>query len=242
MKRPAKNKGKEKPLMAMDDLERTRAWDDIFEDVEVGLLDEARAGREKVMVAVAVLTLPDGQERIAYESDEAGDGEGSAPVSHVVARAKSRLRAKESIRFEMVDAFVTEDGTWRCAVRNERAYPQKRWEDILTSRRILERLEQARHEVSKVIHVSVALLKLAGGDLRVACADSERGDGEARGEMSTFVRRVKRTKRLRDGEELTRHLLKLTLSDAGWVATSVHDPSPTDRKAMKRPRTRGAHL
>jgi hypothetical protein len=213
----------DKPLVAMDDLETVRAWDRIFETLESSLLQEARDGKRSLLVAVAVLVLPTGEMRIATAMDDGGDGEGTAPVSHLVARAKPMLKPGETIKLQIVEVTISAEATWALLARRKRAHGQKSLDDIFDAEWVTQCLKEARN-VQNDINVAVAALTLPTGEKRVVFADAELGDGEARKGVASLLRRAKRLKLLRPTEKLERILLKLTLSNTGWIAVGVPDP------------------
>jgi len=186
-------------------------------------LQEARDGKRSLLVAVAVLALPDRQLRIAKARDDAGDGEGMAPVSHLVARAKPVLKPRETIELQVVEATLSEDGSWTPLARREHAHAQKALDDIYDAEWVTKSLKEAR-DVQNDIDVSVATLSLPSGQKRVVFFDAEFGDGEARKSVASLLRRSKRLKLIQPGEKLERILLKLTLSNTGWIAVGTPDP------------------
>lgn len=220
---PNRRRPTEKPFVAMDDLEFVRTWDRVAESLEQDLLAEARGGRSNLLVAVAVLTLPSGRRGIALAADDAGDGEGMAPVSHLVARAKKRLKPQESIALEVVDVALSESASWGTQSRSASPEAREGFDDIYDDAWVELRLTRARGLVLEVA-VSIAIVTLAGGQARIIFTDRESGDGQGRIEVAGLLRRVTRMKMLLPGEKIHRVLLTVSLSETVWVASSRPDP------------------
>lgn len=94
------------PLIYMSPAE----LDDTLDPVEGGagttadVLDMARRGhpeRMSVLVAAAVLTLPDGTRRAIIEQFEYGDGDGLKFIGNVVRSARRKLEPGESVEREV---------------------------------------------------------------------------------------------------------------------------------------------
>lgn len=88
-----------------------------------------------------------------------------------------------------------------------------------------EILKEARRE-RRPVTVAVAVLKSPGTADIVAYDVCEYGDGEGLRMVSDFIRRVKRKKRLREGETLERVLVECPL-ESSWV---LPRPLPEQKK------------
>ncbi len=207
----------------MDELEFARAWDGISGGLEDELINEARCGRAKVMIAAAVLRTASGVHRVADASDDAGDGEGAAPVSHLVARAEPNLQANEGISLECVDASLSADGSWTVTARRERCRARKRLDDIYDEKWVREKIRAARTTAKDAV-VSVTLLSMPDGLKRVVFTDRELGDNCGRRGCADLMRPAWRLRLLRPGETLERRLLTFTRSNSGWIVVSRRDP------------------
>ncbi len=82
-------KDKNKPLVEMSHSEFTAAFDELSMDNSVAMLENARKGEPRSqdgLIACAMLRLSDGSgaERIAFQSDEYWDGEGTRLVDEFI--------------------------------------------------------------------------------------------------------------------------------------------------------------
>ena len=78
-----------KPLMEMTPQEFDMAMDSAGRNIDRRILDAVRRGEDQdVVLAVAILTLPDGTRRIAVTGCEYGDGEGIRFAKGFVAGVK----------------------------------------------------------------------------------------------------------------------------------------------------------
>jgi hypothetical protein len=68
--------------------------------LNAGLLEDARNAKQAVVVAVAILTLPAGERRIAYSLLEYGDGEGIRFVRDFVAEVHKTKLLKPGERLD----------------------------------------------------------------------------------------------------------------------------------------------
>jgi hypothetical protein len=225
----------DKPLLAMNDLEWLQAWDRIGGSLEEGLIQEAREGKATVEVAAAVLVRANGIERVVVARDEAGDGEGAAPVAHLVARARSLLAAGETIRLEMVGLVLREDGSWQATARRERARGKKRLDSIFDEPWVRKKIATARRR-EKEMDLAAAVLVLPGGARRLVFTDMELGDSQARHAVADLLRRARRLKQLKDGERLERVLVRLKRTNGEWSASPRQDPLPQRRATSIRVR------
>ena len=71
--------------MSPGELEAT--FDSVSLDINIGILNEARAGVKPMRLALALLVLPSGEERLASYSCEYGDGEGTRMEHEFIALA-----------------------------------------------------------------------------------------------------------------------------------------------------------
>jgi len=101
-----KTKKKEKPFLQMDELERERAWDSIYESLDEEMLDEARAGKDQICtVSLVVLKRPDGSTGIVSWSAEYGDDDAIDSDRERVQRIRRNKMLKPG---EEVEHFTTE--------------------------------------------------------------------------------------------------------------------------------------
>ncbi len=107
-KKTSKKSDPNKPLVEMTKKELADTFEELGRPFDRGILNDARRQKtpEPVCLALAVLTLADGQERIAYDTLEYGDDEGFEDVSRFVRSAGTMLRKGESIRLAKLEVQV----------------------------------------------------------------------------------------------------------------------------------------
>lgn len=79
--------------------------DEIGDEIHSTLLDEARTdvSTERTAIAVLILTLPDGNEKVVTHYAEYGDDEGTAKTKALRDEMQKFVRPGESLRIRVVD-------------------------------------------------------------------------------------------------------------------------------------------
>lgn len=109
-----KAKHREKPLVEMSRSELDSTFDELGKDLHVAILRDARAGKgQDIILALGILTLADGSERLAFSDTEYGDGEGIRVIDDDVSLALRLhlLEPGEQLRREVVKVvrYVKQD-------------------------------------------------------------------------------------------------------------------------------------
>lgn len=101
---------KNKPFVQMDDLESTKAWDDIMGDTDSRILEAARKGEDQELVlTLAILTLPSGERRVSYWNAEYGDGENRSYIGDFIRRIRRLRVLKKGEKLERFKAILSFD-------------------------------------------------------------------------------------------------------------------------------------
>jgi|3_EtaG_2_1085321.scaffolds.fasta_scaffold18497_3 DNA repair ATPase RecN len=100
-------------ILSMTREEIDAFFDDLGRDLDIDILEEARKkahhlGRS-VVLAVAVLKMPDGEVKIAYEQNEYGDGEGISQIKDYIRRNQGGLEPGERLYFKLVGLNLTSE-------------------------------------------------------------------------------------------------------------------------------------
>jgi hypothetical protein len=214
---------RDKPIVYMTELERMRMDDEIGGMLEEGMIQDARDGAGKLLVAAAILALPTGDARLLQWGDEWGDGEGSRLSEHMVVLAGRALREGESARLDLVRVEMDGAGC-TCTVTPGDASEHDDVDDILAPS-LARDLDNARREADNVAVLWLVVLTTAAGARRVVHAAVDEDKGEGRSFVAQMVRRARRLKWLRAGERIERVRLDLRLSGTStWKATVTADP------------------
>jgi hypothetical protein len=203
------NKNKNKPLLAMDDLEFRRTMDDVGSRITEGVLQEARS-RDKsfLLVAAAVLTLRSGAKRVPYAIDD--DDGGADVVATVVQEAQPHLKDGEKLETEFVELSIDLEAEWNVRPVVPEHLGSARG-DPFGGAAIIKRY---RKETSVIMNVAV--LTLPSGEKRPTHYGTEYSSEESA--IRSFIREARRTKMLKRHETLSHAQLTVTRLRDGWVA------------------------
>jgi hypothetical protein len=215
---------KNKPIVEMTELERKRWHDSMGSMLEEPMLEQARSGPGTLLVAAAVLILPNGQTRLLHDGDEWGDGEGSKLAEHTVAIAELALLPSERVRLDLVEVQLSSDGTCTWTVSPGEGMRHEDVDDILAPG-LTKALDEARRGETEGAEYWLAVLTTAVGEKRIIFAAQD-GMGEARPEIAEFVLRARRMNWLKPGESVDRARLDLRPLGAAlaWDAIVTTDP------------------
>lgn len=228
-KKTSKNKPpfdtRNKPIVEMTELELKRMDDEIGDILEEPMIQDAREGEGRLLVAAAILTLPNGDGRLLHWGDEWGDGEGSRLSEHMVVIAKRALQEGETARLDLVHVQMDNAGC-TCTVTAGEGFEHNDIDDILAPS-LAKRLDVARRTADNVAVFWMVVLTTQAGARRIVSASMDDGAGESRRCEAQIVLRARRLKWLQPGESIERVRLDLRLSEnRTWTATVSADPVP----------------
>lgn len=244
-----------KPFLEMDELELRRTFDEMGADNNAGMLDEARSSVEESRVftlsIVMLRTLPvvpkgslfEGM-RILHWNPEYGDDEARISMGEFVSelRCSKLLHEGESVERYLGELSLDDSRNFSFSVDEVK---QQFNEEMICSPGRVCMLEEARSDVeeSRAFTLSIAMLRtLPESDgspfegLRILHWNPEYGDDDARISMGEFVRELRRSKLLREGESVERYFGKLSLDDSRNFSLSIDEVkmNQTRRKRVGR--------
>lgn len=232
---PAERAQRDRPLISLSEIESRAAWDEIKRPLDEGILEEARADvrhSRELAVSIAMLTRRDGAQRFAGAISEYGDDEGRRLVGGLVRAFRARwLEPRERLVRVLLRANIDDD-VYSITHDPLRASSVERTAEEVVGKRkkVPWELDVARADSDfngREVRVSVAILTRVDGLRRFTLSEVELGEGEARREVGAFVRKVRRTRLLRDGESLERFTFCARLGSLRYEL--IPDPTDTTR-------------
>jgi hypothetical protein len=213
-----------KPYIYLTELERQRADDEIGSMLDEPMVKDARNGPGVLLVAAALLVLPNQEERLLMHGDEWGDGEGSRLSEHTVAIVEPELKSGEKVRLDVVEVEMQRDGRCSTKVRAGEGYRHDDLDDIVRPS-LQSDLDAARErQDSESAEFWLVVLTTTSGGRRIVSASMDDGNGGSRAQTASFVRRVRRLKWLEPGETIDRVKLMLRPAMGAWTAVATADP------------------
>jgi hypothetical protein len=122
----------------------------------------------------------------------------------------------------MVDLLLRDDGSWQASARRARARARKSFDKIFDERWVRKKIADGRKRDEETA-LAAAVLVLPAGARRLVFTDMSLGDSQARRAVADLLRRARRLKQLKDGEQLERVLVRLRRINGEWTASPRSD-------------------